>query len=122
MLLNLTPQLAATICAQLLFTRNHRHNAFQLFNSLRYVPTGVTERVNNYLHKLGMTSSRQTAIEVLKTLMVMKTEKHKVKLEREKIATGTCNSIILACHERFCSPRSHHEAAKDSCPKLHNLL
>ncbi|KNE98489.1 hypothetical protein, variant [Puccinia striiformis f. sp. tritici PST-78] len=62
--------LAATICAQLLFTRNRRHNAFQLFNSLRFVPTGVTERVNDYLHKLGLTSSRQTAIEVLKTLSV----------------------------------------------------
>ncbi|KAH9453954.1 hypothetical protein Pst134EB_014055 [Puccinia striiformis f. sp. tritici] len=70
MLWHLTPQLAATICAQLLFTRNRRHNAFQLFNSLRFVPTGVTERVNDYLHKLGLTSSRQTAIEVLKTLSV----------------------------------------------------
>ncbi|POW18097.1 hypothetical protein PSHT_06192 [Puccinia striiformis] len=54
--------------------------------------------------------------------MVMKTEKHKVNLEREKIATGAWNSIILECYERFCSPRSRHEAAKESCPKLHNLL
>jgi hypothetical protein len=61
-------KLAATICSQLLFTRNRWHNGLQLQNSLRFIPCGVSERVNEYLHKLGLVSSRQTAIEVMKTL------------------------------------------------------
>ncbi|PLW31054.1 hypothetical protein PCASD_16050 [Puccinia coronata f. sp. avenae] len=60
--------LAATICAQLLFSCNRRHNGLQLHNAIRFLPCGVSERVNEYLHMLGLTSSRLTAIEALKTL------------------------------------------------------
>ncbi|PLW32063.1 hypothetical protein PCASD_18449 [Puccinia coronata f. sp. avenae] len=60
--------LAATICTQLLFSRNRRHNGLQLHNAIRFLPCGVSERVNEYLHMLGLTSSRLTAIEALKTL------------------------------------------------------
>ncbi|PLW12041.1 hypothetical protein PCANC_20440 [Puccinia coronata f. sp. avenae] len=60
--------LAATICAQLLFARNRRHNGLQLHNAICFLPCGVSERVNDYLHKLGLTSSRRTAIQALKTL------------------------------------------------------
>ncbi|PLW46030.1 hypothetical protein PCASD_03503 [Puccinia coronata f. sp. avenae] len=60
--------LAATICAQLFFARNRRHNGIQLHNAIRFLPCGVSERVNDYLHKLGLTSSRRTAIQALKTL------------------------------------------------------
>ncbi|PLW49009.1 hypothetical protein PCASD_05114 [Puccinia coronata f. sp. avenae] len=60
--------LAAAICAQLLFAHNRRHNGLQLHNAIRFLPCGVSERVNDYLHKLGLTSSRRTAIQALKTL------------------------------------------------------
>ncbi|PLW37733.1 hypothetical protein PCASD_11271 [Puccinia coronata f. sp. avenae] len=60
--------MAATICAQFLFARNRRHNGLQLHNAIQFLPCGVLERVNNYLHTLGLTSSRKTAIAALQTL------------------------------------------------------
>ncbi|POW12630.1 hypothetical protein PSTT_04206 [Puccinia striiformis] len=63
-------RIAFVVCAMLSFAKNRRHNAFQLENSIRFLALGVSERVNEYLHHLGLTSSRQTAIESLKTLSV----------------------------------------------------
>ncbi|KAA1102845.1 hypothetical protein PGTUg99_036599 [Puccinia graminis f. sp. tritici] len=61
-------RLAITICSMVSFARNRRHNSLQLQNAVRFLACGVSERMNEYLHYLGLTSSRQTAIAALKTL------------------------------------------------------
>ncbi|POW07744.1 hypothetical protein PSHT_09822 [Puccinia striiformis] len=60
--------MARTICAMVAFGVNRRNNAFQLSNSLVFIASGVTERVNRYLNYIGLTSSRKTAHLALKTL------------------------------------------------------
>ena len=61
-------QLAVTMSSMVLFTRNRRHNGIQLQNAIRFLACGVSDRVNDYLHKLGLTSSRDTALAALRTL------------------------------------------------------
>ncbi|KAA1074656.1 hypothetical protein PGT21_014869 [Puccinia graminis f. sp. tritici] len=61
-------RISYTVCSMLSFAKNRRHNPFQLENSIRFLACGISERVNEYLHHLGLTSSRQTAIDSLKTL------------------------------------------------------
>ncbi|KAA1132441.1 hypothetical protein PGTUg99_009106 [Puccinia graminis f. sp. tritici] len=60
--------LAATMCSMVLFARNRRHNGLQLQNAIRFLACGVSDRVNDYLHKLGLTSSRETALDTLRSL------------------------------------------------------
>ncbi|KAA1119813.1 hypothetical protein PGT21_034695 [Puccinia graminis f. sp. tritici] len=60
--------MARTICAMLAFGTNRRHNGFQLSNSLIFMASGVTERVNSYLNYIGLCSSRKTAHVALKSL------------------------------------------------------
>ncbi|EFP91832.2 uncharacterized protein PGTG_18026 [Puccinia graminis f. sp. tritici CRL 75-36-700-3] len=60
--------IASVICSMLKFTRNRRDNGLQLENSIRFYACGVSETVNEYLHYLGLTSHRKTAIEALLTL------------------------------------------------------
>ncbi|PLW53140.1 hypothetical protein PCANC_11349 [Puccinia coronata f. sp. avenae] len=59
---------AITTCSMISFVRNRRHNSLQLQNSIRFLACGVSERMNEYLHFLGLTSSRQTAISALRSL------------------------------------------------------
>ncbi|KAA1136013.1 hypothetical protein PGTUg99_021287 [Puccinia graminis f. sp. tritici] len=58
-------KIAATICAQVAFAKNRRCNGLQLFNSVRFMAGNVSEAVNDYLHHIGLTSSRQTAVRAL---------------------------------------------------------
>ena len=51
-----------------LFTRNRRHNGLQLQNAIRFLACSVSDRVNEYLHKLGLTCSRDTALVALGSL------------------------------------------------------
>jgi hypothetical protein len=60
--------IAYTVLAMAVFARNCRHNGLQLFNSIQFVSSGVSERVNDHLHLLGLTSSRQTTMKALKVL------------------------------------------------------
>ncbi|KAA1108867.1 hypothetical protein PGT21_027890 [Puccinia graminis f. sp. tritici] len=57
-----------TICSMVSFVLNRRDNAVQLENSLAFVACGVSNRVNLFLHHIGLTSSNQTANKALKTL------------------------------------------------------
>lgn len=50
------------------FACNRRFNGLQLQNSLSFVACGVSDRVNDYLHFLGLASSRQTALSAMDTL------------------------------------------------------
>ncbi|PLW17292.1 hypothetical protein PCASD_18373 [Puccinia coronata f. sp. avenae] len=59
---------AVTVCSMLSFVRNRRHNSLQLQNAVWFLACGVSERTNEYLHFLGLTSSRQTALDALRAL------------------------------------------------------
>ncbi|KAA1128579.1 hypothetical protein PGTUg99_004374 [Puccinia graminis f. sp. tritici] len=61
-------KVAATICSMVAFSRNRRINGLQLFNSVRFLGAGITERMDQYFHLLSLTSSRQTALSALRTL------------------------------------------------------
>ncbi|EHS62945.1 uncharacterized protein PGTG_22743 [Puccinia graminis f. sp. tritici CRL 75-36-700-3] len=61
-------QTAAVICSMMAFSRNRRQNGLQLANSIRFVACGVSETVNEYLHYMGLTSSRKTALVALQSL------------------------------------------------------
>ncbi|EFP76803.2 uncharacterized protein PGTG_02264 [Puccinia graminis f. sp. tritici CRL 75-36-700-3] len=58
-------KIAATICSMVAFAKNRRCNGLQLFNSIRFTAGGVSELINDYLHLIGLTSSRQTALKAL---------------------------------------------------------
>ncbi|KAI7943747.1 hypothetical protein MJO28_011275 [Puccinia striiformis f. sp. tritici] len=61
-------RIAFSVCGMLSFAKNRRHNVLQVENSIRFLACGMSERVNEYLHHVGLTSSRQTAIDSLRTL------------------------------------------------------
>ncbi|KAA1130849.1 hypothetical protein PGTUg99_026233 [Puccinia graminis f. sp. tritici] len=63
-------KVASSICSMVAFSRNRRINGLQLFNSVRFLASGVTERMNSYLHLLSLTSCRQTALTALRTLSI----------------------------------------------------
>ncbi|KAH9822626.1 hypothetical protein DFH28DRAFT_881868, partial [Melampsora americana] len=56
------------LCSMLAFACNRRHCGLQLQNSITFLACGVTQKVNDYLHFLGLTSSRKTALEAVDTL------------------------------------------------------
>ncbi|OAV86711.1 hypothetical protein PTTG_29762 [Puccinia triticina 1-1 BBBD Race 1] len=60
--------IASVICSMVKFTLNRRYNGLQLKNCIRFYACGVSETVNEYLHYMGLTSHRKTAIEALKSL------------------------------------------------------
>ncbi|KAA1089275.1 hypothetical protein PGT21_012446 [Puccinia graminis f. sp. tritici] len=60
--------IASVICSMVSFAGNRRHNGLQLENSIRFYACGVSETVNEYLHYLGLTSHRKTAVHALRSL------------------------------------------------------
>jgi hypothetical protein len=54
-------KIARTTCAMVFFACNQRQNGFQLSNSLVFIASGVSKRVNAYLNFIGLCSSRKTA-------------------------------------------------------------
>ncbi|KAI7933604.1 hypothetical protein MJO28_017552 [Puccinia striiformis f. sp. tritici] len=60
--------IASVICSMVAFARNRRQNGLQLGNSIRFLACGVSETVNEYLHYMGLTSSRKTALVALQSL------------------------------------------------------
>jgi hypothetical protein len=61
-------KIASTICSMVAFACNRRANGFQLTNSVRFLACGVSDRVHDYLHYLGLTSSKRTALSALNRL------------------------------------------------------
>ncbi|KAA1117752.1 hypothetical protein PGT21_022293 [Puccinia graminis f. sp. tritici] len=59
---------AKTICSMVAFVTNRRNNGDQLANSLTFLSSGVTDRVNIFLNYIGLTSSRKTAHHALNHL------------------------------------------------------
>ncbi|KAA1083378.1 hypothetical protein PGTUg99_031237 [Puccinia graminis f. sp. tritici] len=84
---------AKTMCSMMAFLMNRRDNATQLSNSLTFLACGITNRVNKYLHYIGMTSSRRTAHRALKELGEQAKETISKKLlnsENDPIAPFLC--------------------------------
>ncbi|KAA1073580.1 hypothetical protein PGT21_016451 [Puccinia graminis f. sp. tritici] len=61
-------RIASTVCSMVAFAHNRRHNGLQLTNAIRFTACGASERVHEYLHYLGLCSSRRTAMSALSTL------------------------------------------------------
>ncbi|PLW32617.1 hypothetical protein PCASD_13056 [Puccinia coronata f. sp. avenae] len=59
---------ASTICSMVAFGTNCRDNSLQLENALTFLACGVTEQVSEYLHYIGLCSSRETGHSALQTL------------------------------------------------------
>ncbi|KAA1084214.1 hypothetical protein PGT21_021262 [Puccinia graminis f. sp. tritici] len=59
---------AKTVCAMVSFGENRRANSMQLYNSVVFLACGVTERINSYLHYIGLTMLRKTALSALDRL------------------------------------------------------
>ncbi|KAA1093440.1 hypothetical protein PGTUg99_015409 [Puccinia graminis f. sp. tritici] len=61
-------RIATTIVSMLAFARNRRQYGLQLHNSVRFFSTGISERVQEYLNYIGLSSARTTGMAALETL------------------------------------------------------
>ncbi|EFP93652.2 hypothetical protein PGT21_024613 [Puccinia graminis f. sp. tritici] len=59
---------ATAICYMVSFIVNRRHNAFALSNSMILLACGISERINNFLHFIGLTTSRTTGFKAYQSL------------------------------------------------------
>lgn len=64
------------------FACNRRHNGLQMLNAVTFVACGVSDRVNDYLHSIGLTSSRDTSLDAFDTLK--NNAERKLRLELSK--------------------------------------
>ncbi|KAA1066206.1 hypothetical protein PGT21_025003 [Puccinia graminis f. sp. tritici] len=80
--------MAKTICSMVAFGQSRRCNALQVWNSVVLLACGVTERVNSYLHYLGLTSSRKTGHRALASL-----SEEARKLLRDSLSVNSCDPL-----------------------------
>ncbi|POW04054.1 hypothetical protein PSHT_11328 [Puccinia striiformis] len=59
---------ATAICYMVSFIVNRRHNALALSNSMILLACGISERINNFLHFIGLTASRTTGFKAYQSL------------------------------------------------------
>lgn len=71
-----------TMVAMIEFACNRRFNGIQLANSLSFVACGLSDRMNDYLNFIGLTSSRKTALKAMDTLGTCAAEKLKSRCEQ----------------------------------------
>ncbi|KAH9824765.1 hypothetical protein DFH28DRAFT_1016103, partial [Melampsora americana] len=60
--------LPATLLSMIAFACNRCCNGMQIQNSIAFIACGVSERVNDHLHFLGLTTSRRTGLKAMDTL------------------------------------------------------
>ncbi|KAA1093617.1 hypothetical protein PGTUg99_008854 [Puccinia graminis f. sp. tritici] len=60
--------IASVVCSMVTFARNRRQNGLQLMNAIRFDSCGLSETINEHLHYIGLTSSRKTAVQALRSL------------------------------------------------------
>lgn len=96
----------------LAFGCNRRNNGFQLENSLNFLACGVSDRVNSYLHYIGLTSSRQTANRAMKTLG--KETENAIKFEFTKPTT----LAPLICVDNIDFEQRIHQRRLDRSTKM----
>ncbi|KAH9812585.1 hypothetical protein DFH28DRAFT_832731, partial [Melampsora americana] len=84
-------QIAGTTCAMVAFAKNRRQNGLQLHNALTFLAVGVSERLNCYLQKIGLCSSRRSAIRALTRLQdVNKANLRRVMNKKHTIPPMIC--------------------------------
>lgn len=81
--MNLMIQLPCTILAMISYACNRCFNGTQLQNSISFIACGVSERVNDYLHFLGLTTSRQTGLKAMGTLGKASEEMIKYRMSKK---------------------------------------
>lgn len=103
------------------FACNRRHNALQLQNAITFVACGVSDRVNDYLNSIGLTSSRATALEAFDTLQKQAEKKIRVHLNRDHIIRPFLCADNLDFQARIHSQRVERSSRlfHGSCGYLH---
>ncbi|OAV98166.1 hypothetical protein PTTG_01728 [Puccinia triticina 1-1 BBBD Race 1] len=61
-------RIVLTVCAMMAFAVNRRCNSLQLNNAVRLMACGVSERVQDYLNHVGLSSSRRSALSAMSSL------------------------------------------------------
>lgn len=61
-------QLPGTLLSMIAFVCNRCCNGMQIQNLIAFIACGVSKRVNDHLHFLGLTTSRQTGLKAMDTL------------------------------------------------------
>ncbi|KAH9817459.1 hypothetical protein DFH28DRAFT_889731, partial [Melampsora americana] len=61
-------QIPVIVLAMISFACNRRFNGVQIQNSLAFVACGISQRMNDFLGFIGLTSSRKTALKVMDSL------------------------------------------------------
>lgn len=59
---------ASTVCSMIAFVSNRSVNGLQLENGVALLAGGVSQRINHYLHSIGLTCSRQSAMRAISQL------------------------------------------------------
>jgi hypothetical protein len=79
----------------------------QLQNAICFLACGVSDRVNDYLHKLGLTSCRQTALDALQTL----TEQGEKDLKRVMSLEQASDLGLFICIDNLDMEEKVHMAS-----------
>ncbi|EFP89319.2 uncharacterized protein PGTG_15498 [Puccinia graminis f. sp. tritici CRL 75-36-700-3] len=77
-------RIATTVTSMLAFARNRRQNGLQLHNSVRFFSTGISERVQEYLNYIGLSSARTTGMAALETLAYKSADTLKMIMDTHK--------------------------------------
>lgn len=78
-------QLPITLCSQLAFACNRRVNGDQLKMGVTFLACGISERINAYLHSVGLTCSRKTALRAIEHLTKVTEKKTRDILSRKHL-------------------------------------
>lgn len=103
-----------TIFLMVEFACNRRHNGLALLNSVTFLASGVPQRVHDYLHSLGLTSSSSTANQCMRTLKRETEEilKHRASLNYvfQPLITADNIDIMKRVHHTRVEEKSkiHH--------------
>lgn len=96
----------------LAFACNRAHCGLQLENAITFLSCGVSEKVNDYLHFLGLTSSRKTALSSLETLK----RETKRKIKEMGSRSGKCHP--LWCLDNIDIEARVHDKNVDSYSRM----
>lgn len=78
-------QVSTTVCSMIAFVSNRLVNGLQLENVVAFLAGGVSERISHYLHAIGLSSSRRSAIRAINHLSKLGLAILKKKASRDYI-------------------------------------
>ncbi|KAH9808463.1 hypothetical protein DFH28DRAFT_1195874 [Melampsora americana] len=77
-------QIAVIVLAMISFACNRRFNGVQIQNSLAFVACGISQRMNDFLGFIGLTSSGNTALKVMDSLGSLAAKEIKSRASKSK--------------------------------------